>query len=187
MARGETRTVNASAPTRRDAGGNDQFAECRQEESRRADSQEYESGRGENSADELDQNGGIAHAGTVPTSAGRAEVPISSKDKTGRATFFAERTILRNRRRRVEVTTAGERPRSPAFAACSEINMARRLNRSGGSATSTVPPAVHLICAECIFPIGGELDQGEGAVRSFQLADQLEPQPLANMFAHRLG
>lgn len=52
----------------------------------------------------------IRHAATIPTSAGRASRPISSKDNTGFGMPRARRMVRRKRRRRVEVTTAGYSP-----------------------------------------------------------------------------
>src|SRR5690554_2971091 len=88
---------------------------------------------------DLQQLSELAHAATIPISAGCASTPISSNDNTGFAILLAVSAVRKNRLRDVDVTIAGWIPMSAARATSPAIELVSELNNSGGSATSNGP------------------------------------------------
>ena len=83
-------------------------AEGGQQRHRRAGAQEHHPAQPGPVAEQVKQRGGRGgHAATTASTAGLASRPISSKDSTGSCSPRVATTVFRNRRRRVEVTSAG--------------------------------------------------------------------------------
>ena len=82
------------------------LAEARQQRGDGADPDEDQDEAGEPGLGQVEELGEALHQAR-PSTAGRALVPISSKDSTGLRMPLAVSTVCRKRRRLVEVTTAG--------------------------------------------------------------------------------